>query len=217
MKRPVLRGLSLEQLCKTIIIEKPMEQRVFHGNITPADVAQALLAEFNQGNLRAQVLGESERLTVQIATSQWSRSGGQTALAVGIQQIEDGVTVQIGQQQWMGVAASLGQSAIAALMNPLNLLGRLDDIAQDIQNLQLNEKVWAVIAGAVRAKGASHQLSERLTRLTCTYCGAANPVGEATCAACGAPLGDVQPRTCAKCGYVLTHGEKFCPNCGQPV
>jgi len=192
-----------------------MEQRVFHGNITPADVAQALLAEFNQGNLRAQVLGESSHLTVQIATSQWSRSGGQTALAVEIQKIEDGVTVQIGQQQWMGVAASLGQSAIAALMNPLNLLGRLDDIAQDIQNLQLNEKVWATIAREVQAKGASHQLSERLSRLTCEYCGAANPVGEATCAACGAPLGAVQPRTCAKCGYVLTYGEKFCPNCGQ--
>ncbi|MBU4225160.1 MAG: zinc ribbon domain-containing protein [Chloroflexi bacterium] len=192
-----------------------MEQRVFHGNITPADVAQALLAEFDQGNLRAQVLGESGHLTVQIATSQWSRSGGQTALAVNIQKIEDGVTVQIGQQQWMGVAASLGQTAFAALMNPLNLLGRLDDIAQDIQNLQLNEKVWEIIAREVRAKGASHQLSERLSRLTCEYCSAANPVGEASCVACGAPLGAVQPKTCAKCGYVLTHEEKFCPNCGQ--
>ncbi len=194
-----------------------MERRVFHGNITPADVAQALLAEFNQGNLRAQVLGESGHLTVQIATSQWSRSGGQTALAVNIQKIEDGVTVQIGQQQWMGVAASLGQTAIAALMNPMNLLGRLDDIAQDIQNLQLNEKVWEIIAREVRAKGASHQLSERLSRLTCEYCGAANPVGEASCVACGAPLGNMQPSTCAKCGYVLTKGEKFCPNCGQQV
>lgn len=194
-----------------------MEQRVFHGNITPADVAQALLAEFNQGNLRAQVLGESGHLTVQIATSQWSRSGGQTALAVNIQKIEDGVTVQIGQQQWMGVAASLGQSAIAALMNPLNLLGRLDDIAQDIQNLQLNEKVWEIIAREVRAKGASHQLSERLSRLTCEYCGAANPVGEPSCVACGAPLGNMQPSTCTQCGYVLTKGEKFCPNCGEKI
>jgi len=192
-----------------------MEQRIFHGSITPADIAQALLAEFNQGNLRAQVLGQSDHLTVQVATSQFSRSGGQTALAVDIQKFEDGVTVQLGQQQWLGVAASLGQSAIAALMNPLNLLGRLDDIAQDVQNLQLNEKVWAVIAREVQARGASHQLSQRLSRLTCTYCGAANPVGEATCAACGAPMGDVQPRACVKCGYVLTYGERYCPNCGQ--
>jgi len=193
-----------------------MEQRVFHGDITPTAIAQALMAEFGQGNLRAQTLGQGDHLTVQVATSQMSRSGGQTAVAIDIQKIEDGVMVQIGQQQWLGLAASLGQTAIAALLNPLNLLGRLDDIAQDVQNLQLNEKVWQVVEREVQASGSSRQLSERLTRLTCTYCGAANPVGEATCLACGAPLGNVQPKACAACGYVLTHAEKFCPNCGKP-
>jgi RNA polymerase subunit RPABC4/transcription elongation factor Spt4 len=192
-----------------------MEQRVFHGDITPTAIAQALMAEFGQGNLRAQTLGQGDHLTVQVATSQMSRSGGQTAVAIDIQKIEDGVMVQIGQQQWLGVAASLGQTAIAALLNPLNLLGRLDDIAQDVQNLQLNEKVWQVVEREVQASGSSRQLSERLTRLTCTYCGAANPVGEPTCLACGAPLGNVQPKACAQCGYVLTHAEKFCPNCGK--
>lgn len=194
-----------------------MDQRIFHGNISPSDVAQALLAEFNQGNLRAQILGESDHLTIQIATSQISRSGGQTALAVDIQKIEDGVMVQIGQQQWMGVAASLGQTAIAALLNPLNLLGRLDDIAQDVQNLQLSERVWQVVEREIQAVGAGKQLSERLTRLTCSYCGAANPVGEPNCVACGAPLGSEQPKTCIKCGFVLTYGEKFCPNCGHQI
>jgi RNA polymerase subunit RPABC4/transcription elongation factor Spt4 len=192
-----------------------MDQRVFHGDITPTAIAQALMAEFGQGNLRAQTLGQGDHLTVQVATSQMSRSGGQTAVAIDIQKIEDGVMVQIGQQQWLGVAASLGQTAIAALLNPLNLLGRLDDIAQDVQNLQLNEKVWQVVEREVQASGSSRQLSERLTRLTCTYCGAANPVGEPTCLACGAPLGNVQPKACAQCGYVLTHAEKFCPNCGK--
>ncbi len=194
-----------------------MESRVFHGNITTADIAQALLAEFNQGNLRAQVLGQSDHMTVQVATAMGARSGGQTALAVDIQKIEDGITVQIGQQQWLGVAASLGQTALAALLNPWNLLGRLDDIAQDIQSLQLNEKVWEIVVREVQAKGASTQLSERLTRLTCEYCGSANPVGEPNCIACGAPLGSIQPKTCSKCGYVLASGEKNCPNCGQAV
>jgi hypothetical protein len=194
-----------------------MERRVFHGNITPTDVAQALMAEFNQGNLQTQLLGESDNLTVQVATSQWSHSGGRTAMTVNIQNIEDGVMVQIGEQQWLGVAASLGQTALSALMNPLSLLGRLDDIAQDVTSLQLGERVWQVIASVMRNAGAGQQLSERLTRLTCDYCGAANPVGEATCIACGAPLGKSQPKTCAKCGYVLEHIEKFCPNCGQQV
>jgi len=194
-----------------------MDSRVFHGNITPTDVAQALIAEFNQGNLQTQLLGQGDNLTVQVASSQWSHSGGKTALAINIQKHEDGVVVQVGQQQWLGVAASLGQTAIAALLNPLNLLGRLDDIAQDVSSLQMNEKVWQVVANVVRTRGASQQISERLSRLTCDYCGAANPVGEATCLACGAPLGKEQPKACVKCGYVLEPNEKFCPNCGQAV
>jgi hypothetical protein len=194
-----------------------MDRRVFHGNITPSDVAQALVAEFNQGNTQTQLFGESNNLTVQIASSQWARSGGRTALTINLQQIEDGVMVQVGEQQWLGVAASLGQTAIATLMNPLNLLGRLDDIAQDVSNLQLNEKIWQIVAKVVNSAGASQQLSERLSRVTCEYCGAANPVGEPTCLACGAPLGKEQPKACSNCGYVLVHDEKFCPNCGKAV
>lgn len=194
-----------------------MERRIFHGNVTPTDVAHALMAEFNQGNLRTQLLGNSDNLTVQVASSQNARSGGKTALAVNIQKHEDGVLVQVGEQQWLGVAASLGQTAIATLLNPLNLLGRLDDIAQDVTNLQLTDRVWKVVGAVIRAKGASTEISERLSRLACEYCGAANPVGEATCLACGAPLGKVQPRSCKACGFVLKGEEKFCPNCGQPV
>ena len=194
-----------------------MDRRIFHGNITPTDVGQALEAEFNQGNTQTHLLGDSNNLTVQIASSQWTHSGGKTALTVNIQKVEDGIMVELGEQQWLGVAASLGQTAIAALINPLNLLGRLDDIAQDVSNLQLNDKVLQAIARVASEAGASQQLSERLSRITCDYCGAANPVGEATCLACGAPLGNQQPKTCSKCGYVLVHDEKFCPNCGQPL
>ena len=194
-----------------------MDKRIYHGNITPDEVAQALEAEFNQGNTRTQRFGESSNQTIQIASSQSARSGGKTALAVNLQKVEDGIMVLVGEQQWLGLAASLGQSAIAALINPLNLLGRLDDIAQDVSNLQLVEKVWQTIIGVVNASGASLQLSERLSRVTCEYCGTANPVGESSCLACGAPLGKAQPKTCRNCGYVLLRDEKFCPNCGQPV
>jgi ribosomal protein L40E len=194
-----------------------MDRRVFHGNITPTDVAQALVAGFNQGNTQTQLLGESNNLTVQIASSQYSHSGGRTAVSVNLQQIEDGVMVQVGEQQWLGVAASLGQTAISALLNPLNLLGRLDDIAQDVSSLQLNEKIWQTVGNVVRTAGASQELTERLSSVTCEFCGAANPVGASTCVACGAPLGKEQPKTCSKCGYVLIPNEKFCPNCGQAV
>jgi hypothetical protein len=190
-----------------------MNQRIYHGNIQPIDLANALVGNFNRGNLRVQRVGDSSKLVVQIATSNRPMSGGQTALSVVLQRVEDGVTVDIGQQAWLGVAASLGTSAISILANPWNLLNRLDDIAQDVEHLQLTDEVWRVLDATAHSLGAGLQLSERLRRVTCGYCGTANPVGEGRCVACGAPLGDSQPRTCPKCGYVILHGESVCPNC----
>ena len=192
-----------------------MERKIFHGKIKPVDIAQALLGEFNQGNLHAQTLGQSDKMIVQISTSPGAMSGGQTAITVTIQKLEDGIMVDLGQQAWLGVAASLGTSALAALRNPFHLLGRLDDIAQDIENLQISERVWQVIAQSARAAGVSTELSDRLKRITCEYCGTANPVGEPSCIACGAPLGKMQPNTCRNCGYVVQPGDKKCKNCNQ--
>ena len=194
-----------------------MEQRIFHGNITPNDIAEALLANFNRGNLRTQIVGDNQNMKVQIATRQGSASGGQTAVTVQIQKVTEGVMVSVGQQAWLGVAASMGQTVIATLMNPWNLLGRLDDIAQDIESLQINETVWQVIGKVAQANRASTQISERLQRAVCEYCDTANPVGEGNCIACGAPLGKVQPRTCLSCGFVVLRGESNCPNCGKPI
>jgi hypothetical protein len=190
-----------------------MERRIFHGNIKPHDVAHALMAEFNRGNMRAQMLGDKDKMAVQIATRTGSTSGGQTALTVNLQTVEDGILVELGQQAWLGVAASLGHTAIAALRNPFSLLGRLDDLAQDIESMQLNENTWKVIEGTVATLKASYVLSEKLARLTCEYCGAANPLGEACCLSCGAPLGDAHPTTCPHCGFVVTIEETVCPNC----
>lgn len=202
--------------CKRIIIDN-MDRRIFHGNLNPNDIAHALMAEFNRGNMHAQVVGTKDKIAVQIATRMGSRSGGQTAMTIGLQAVEDGVMVEVGQQAWLGVAASLGQTAFSAIRNPFSLLGRLDDLAQDIESLQLSEKVWKVIDRAVVNLGASHQLSERLTRITCAFCGTANPLGEGNCIACGAPMGNVHPTTCARCGFVVSFEEDTCPNCHQKL
>jgi hypothetical protein len=194
-----------------------MEQRIFHGSLTPHDVAQALIARFNRGNLRAQQLGDDQQAVVQIATRQGASSGGQTATTVTIQAVEDGIAIGIGKQAWLGVAASLGATALAAIRNPFNLLGRLDDLAQDIENIQINQQIWETIVDMTKAAGASYELSERLRRMVCDYCNTANPVGEPNCIACGAPLGNVQPRTCPNCGFVIKSGEGTCPNCRRPL
>jgi hypothetical protein len=190
-----------------------MNQRIYHGNISPIDLADVLAGHYHRGNYRVQRVGDSNKIVVQIATAAQPVSGGQTALSVVLQRVEDGVSVQIGEQAWLGVAASLGVSALSLLRNPLNLISRLDDIAQDIEHLQLSEEVWKVLDGAARSFGASQELSARLKRLVCAYCGTGNPVGQGRCEACGAPLGSAQPRTCARCGFVVYHTEASCPNC----
>lgn len=191
--------------------------RIFHGILSPNDLAHDLLTYFNRKPYIARQFNAGDKSIVQIFTETNPPSGGQTALTVTLQSVEDGVSVQIGKQEWLGVAASLGKTAISALRNPLSLLGRLDDLAQDIENLQLSEKVWDVIEGTARIAGASFDLSERLKRTICDYCNTPNPLKETSCIACGAPLGNAQPSTCPNCGYILTSTDTKCPNCGKNI
>lgn len=194
-----------------------MDQRIYHGKITPDDFARNLMAHFNRGNLRVQQIGSGDEIAVQIASRLGANSGGQTALGISLQRVEDGVSVQTGKQAWFGVAASLGMTAIAAIRNPFSLINRIDDLAQDLEYIQLTDEVWRVIDGTARSLNAGHELSERLRRLVCDYCDTPNPVGEPSCVACGAPLGGVQPITCQKCGFVITTKASVCPNCNAPI
>ncbi len=194
-----------------------MQPKIFYGDLTPEDLAQALIAEFDRGTWKAQQIGRGEQIVVQIATRKYAQRGGQTALSVTLRKTTEGVAVQVGKQAWLGVAASLGKTAFMALRNPFYLIGRLDDLAQDIENLQLSERVWEVLQRTARTAGVTQALPERLQRVICPYCRTANEIGEAHCIACGAPLGDFQPHTCLNCGFVMRAGEQICPNCGQPV
>lgn len=194
-----------------------MEQRTFHGPITPSLLAQALVAEFDRGELRTQSVGQGEQVLVQIASRLGQASGGRTALTVQLSQVEDGVLARLGQQEWLGVAASLGTTALWALKNPWTLLGRLDDLAQDLEAIQLTAHIWETLDGVARSLGASHQISDRLRRLTCPYCLTANEVGAPSCLACGAPLGPDQPVACPRCGFVWPSRTPRCANCGMSL
>lgn len=194
-----------------------MEQRIFHGDFSPDDLAACLLVHFNRGNFIVHKIGSDESVIVQIKTREDSPSGGQTALTFTFQKVEDGVAVQAGQQAWIGVAASLGYSALAAIKNPFNLLSRIDDIAQDLESLQLMDEVWKVLESNAKVLGSGYELSNRLHRVMCEYCLTANPAGAPSCLACGAPLGNVQPTTCKNCGYVVLESETICPNCKEPL
>jgi len=190
-----------------------MDRRIFHGEITTQEIGQALVAHFHRGNLHAQQFSKNDKVIVQIATLSRPVSGGSTALTIYLEPIEDGVAVQIGEQAWLGIAASIGTTLLSLWRSPFNLIHRLDDIAQDVENIQISDQAWQVIENYAKMKGATFELSERLRRMICEYCETANPVGEPRCLACGAPLGEVQPDTCPNCGYIIESGEKICPNC----
>lgn len=187
--------------------------QIYHGDLNPNDIARDLIAHFNRGAYQVQQIGRDPKIAVQIATHKYLQSGGQTALTVTIHKLDDGVSVQVGKQVWLGIAASLGITALKALRNPFSLIGRLDDLAQDIESLQLEEEVWTIIERTAQQHGAGRELSDRLKRYACPYCNTANPPGESRCIACGAPLGDIQPRTCLNCGFVVRTFERNCPNC----
>ena len=194
-----------------------MAQRIYHGSFSNFDLAQALIAQFHRGNLQVKQFGSDDIIILQLATSLYANSGGSTALSISLQNVADGVSVTVGKQAIMGVAASLGVSTLAVLKNPLNLINRLDDIAQDLEHMQLVDSVWEAIDKTARNLGSGFVLSDRLNRYVCEYCLAANPPGEPRCIACGAPLGNIQPKTCKSCGYVVHPYEKKCPNCGKAL
>ncbi|HLE27117.1 MAG TPA: zinc ribbon domain-containing protein, partial [Anaerolineales bacterium] len=165
------------------------QQRTYHGDINPDEMAAALVAAFNQGNMRTQQVGEGDKVMVQIATRQGG-SGGKAALSITIQRVEDGVSAAMGQHEWLGVAASLGQTALTTLLNPWNLIGRLDDIAQDVTSLTLVDKAWEAVEKFAQAAQITKTISERLQTVACPFCGTANKVGAPDCVNCGAPLGE---------------------------
>lgn len=194
-----------------------MTTKIYHGNITTKTLAKAISTRFSDEDLSATYTKSDDQYIVRIASRAHVQSGGKTAIGVVLQQLEDGVAVKIGKQDWMGIAASLGISALSVRRNPLSLLGRLDDIAQDIENLTLDDRLWDLIDEVAATMNASQHLSEKLRRMTCEYCDTANPVGQPRCLACGAPLGNAQPVTCLKCGFVAAPEDLDCTNCGAKI
>ncbi len=190
-----------------------MSTRIYHGDLDPHLIARNLIANFNRGNYVVQQVGNEDNVAVQIATKPHQRSGGRTAMTANISKVADGISITLGQQNWFGLAASLGFTAISAVRNPLSLLNRLDDIAQDVESIMLEDQIWEVVDQTARQFGTGQALSERLSRTICPFCNTANPIASGRCLACGAPLGDVQPTTCPNCGFVIDKNEVICPNC----
>ena len=193
-----------------------MEQRTFHGDLGPDEVANMLIAEFNQGSFVAHRFNQGERVLVQIGTRD-EHNRIENALTVTLAKTPDGVNVAVGEQQQLGAVADLAQAGLGALFNPLSLLGNLDDIARDVSSFSLPQQVWQAVDKHCRNVGAGLGGSPQQMMIKCPYCTVANPPGAQTCSACGAGLGDAQPIYCSQCGQVAPHDSKFCGRCGAAL
>ncbi len=194
-----------------------MERRTYRGKIEPEGLADALVVQFNHRDLKAQRVGRGDHVLVQIATRDWGWGGPQSALTVGIARIEGGIEVSLGQERWLGAVADLAQTGLMALVNPISLIGRMDDIARSVSGLTLPQRVWEAVEHYCESVGASLGLTADETVVSCPYCGVGNPIGAPKCSACGAPLGEAQPVSCPRCGRLTNREARFCTRCGTAL
>jgi hypothetical protein len=193
-----------------------MEQRTYHGDLEPDELASLLVAQFNQGDFAAQRYSQGDRTVVQVGTRD-NRGRVENALAVTISKTPDGVNVSVGEQQWLGAAADLAQAGLGALLNPMSLLGKLGEIVSDVSSFALPQQIWQMVDRYSQSVGAGLGGDPARQAVACPYCGVANSPGAPTCTGCGAPLGEAQPVYCPQCGQAAPHGSKFCARCGAKL
>lgn len=197
------------------ITEARMEQRTFSGDLSPDELANALMARFNQGRTVAQRFNQGDRVLVQVGTRD-RHNRIENALTVTISKTSNGVDVAVGEQRVLDAAADLAQAGLGALFNPFSLLGNLGEIASDVSSFSLPQQVWETVDKYCKSVGATMGAGKQMA-IACPYCSVANPAGAPTCSGCGAPLGQAQPIYCPRCGQAAAHDQKFCSRCGAAL
>lgn len=192
-----------------------MITKTYYGDFDLNDFVRFLAASFRDENLDVRLTRSGEKSLVRFVSSRFARSGGQFGLNVILTPFEDGVKVSVQDPEALGVAASLGKTAIVTLINPRNLFARLDDVAQDLENITLDDSVVKIIDVYMKEHHLSLRLSERLSRSVCEYCQSTNAYGVSNCVSCGAPMGAVQIKTCSACGYGMPVDAVRCSECGK--
>ena len=145
-----------------------MEQRTYHGKITTREVAEALLGRFHGDDMSVAMSGDDDKIMLNISSAGWQ--GGRTALAVGLSQVSAGVMVTVGEHSLLGVAADLLQTGLGALRNPLTIIGEIDDVARNVERLNLPAQVWETVDHYARSVGAGSYTGSDLGGLPVLWC-----------------------------------------------
>ncbi len=191
-----------------------MEQRIYHGNISPDALADYLVGMFNQGydGTVAQKVGQGNQVLVQIGLLSHSGRRIRHSIGVSIYRTPDGVSVATGQANWFD-DPGLGGSLIGALYWPPLLLFPL---ARGINSYALYQDIWQAIDTYCAQVGAMQGNVTTAHAVYCHNCGVVNNEGDQVCRMCGTSLYVAQQKPQPPT-YQPTQGDVVCPRCGQTV
>ncbi|MCU0520898.1 MAG: zinc ribbon domain-containing protein [Anaerolineae bacterium] len=196
-------------------MSESVEQRAYHGSIEPKDLARSLVLRFDASETRAHwMAGEAGRAVVQIQSRQMEQRDPTTAVTVHISPTKTGITVSVSEQKVLSVAADMAKTGVEAWLNPLRLLGELDDIARNVRWLGLRSEVWKAVDDYCRTQGSGRGAAGMLLHIICPYCSTPNDIGAQNCKSCLAPLAAAQPIVCGRCGFLNAPEASLCVNCG---
>jgi hypothetical protein len=192
-------------------IPTPPNQRMFHGHITSAALADQLTARFQQRHYQVGVQNGNGTALVQIG----SKHG--TPLTVHIADTEGGVLVTMSHERdWLDKAGDASELLERATrQGGFALLAMIPDVIAELGKENIQPAVWDAINDlcALTRSLAGEENAPKNPKV-CLYCHTSNPPEAQRCLACGAALPVDLPRICPKCGRAHTSDALFCQACG---
>lgn len=137
-----------------------MEQRIYRGEIDPEQLADYLVMHFDpQENIQAQRIGQGRSLLVQIGRGdvpEELRDAVTVAIAESSDEAGDGITVTLGQQQWLTPQrATFGAviGLVSLLITPFALFALLWPLSEAVGSHTMIGDIWNTIDQYVVMQG----------------------------------------------------------------
>ena len=188
----------------------PPTQRMFHGEISAAALADQLAARFNDRQRRVNISQARASSLVQIG----SKHG--TPVTVHITDTSGGVLVTMSRDRnWLDKAGDASELIERAGSNPLSLLALVPDVLGELTQENIAPQIWNAINDlCALTRSLAGERNAPQNPKVCEYCGTANDPQLESCAMCGGALPSDLPRKCPKCGRGHTSDALFCQACG---
>jgi hypothetical protein len=190
---------------------QPPNQRMFHGTISAAALADQLAARFADRQHHTAIENQGETSLVQIG----SKHG--TPVTIHITDTTGGVLVTMSRDRnWLDKAGDASELIERAASNPLSLLAMIPDVIGEIGQENIAPQIWDAINDmCALTRSLAGEKGGPQNPKVCEFCGTANDPSLESCAACGAGLPSDLPRKCPKCGRGHTSDALFCQACGM--